>query len=290
MAKRKKKKARRRIVAALADLHSGHKLGLMDPETVLPSDDGPYTPSTTATQRYLWGLYQEYIGQVVELAAGDDIVLFHNGDLMHGDRYPEQLVSTRKADFVLIAARNLRPWMRVPNVKALRILLGTAAHNFGEGSAEILVAEMLAGQCPKLDVRAYYHGLVGVGGVEFDVSHHGPYPGSRKWLEGNSLRYYLRSLMMDELLDGREPPRVVLRAHYHRYLRETVRVEVRDRTYENDIVLLPSFCGLGGYAHQRARSVHKQTHGLVAFEIVGGRLVDIYPFKKTLDVRTKEVL
>lgn len=285
-----REKMSRRIVVAVADFHSGHKLGLMDPETVLPSDDGPYTPGTTATQRYLWELCREYMGRVIALADGDDVVLFHDGDLMHGDRYPEQLVSTRKADFVLIARQNLQPWMKVPNVSAVRLLLGTEAHNFGEGSGEILVAEMLDNQHPKVDVKAYYHGLIDVGGVEFDVSHRGPYPGSRKWLKGNILRYYLRSLMMDELLDGRVPPRVVLRAHYHTYLRETVRIEVRDRTYVSDIVLLPSFCGLGGYAHQRTRSIHKQAHGLVAFEVVDGELAGIHPFKRSLDVRTKETL
>ena len=296
MSKKHKGKAKvqppRRVVAALlSDMHCGHQLGLMAPGTELIDDDGnPWTPQLTKVQDYLHDLYISHINSVVALADGDEIVVIHNGDATQGNRYPSRWVSERESDQVKIAAQALRPWLDLPNVKTMRIMVGTGAHNYGRGSAEVLLAELLQAQYPKASVKAMCHGLYDIAGVTFDIAHHGAYPGSRVWLMGNGPRFYLRSLMEEELLNGRTPPRIVARGHHHVWRRETVRIELDDRTVESDIINTPSYTGLTDYAHQAARSPAWVTNGMAAIECVGGQVVGIHRLTATLDVRTREEL
>ena len=285
--------SKRRLVVLLSDTHGGHKLGLLSPETVIYDEDEsgnlrPYTPDLMAMQRYLWELYTGHIKSVRELAGRDEIIVVHNGDVTQGLKYPEHLVSTRLSDQVLIGFCNLKPWLELRNVRTVRVVKGTASHVLGEGSSEILIARMLAQAYPNKDVQALYHGLLDVGGVTFDCAHHGPFPGSRNWLKGNVARYYLRSLMLDDVLHGRDPPRVVARAHYHVYVRETLRLEVEGQEHASDLIITPSYCGVGDHGRRVTRSTSLQTHGLVACEVVGGELRDVHPFKETLDLRTYE--
>jgi len=58
----------------------------------------------------------------------------------------------------------------------------------------------------------------------------------------------------------------------------------------SDLFLLPSYCGIGDYARKATRSASRQTHGMVAFEIAYGQLVEVHPLIKTTDLRTKEYI
>ena len=296
--KAKEQPPRRVVVALMSDCHCGHQLGLMAPGTELIDDDGnPWTPQLTKVQEYLWELSQKHKAEVVALAGDDEILVIHNGDACQGTRYPSRWVSERESDQVKIAAQALKPWLELPNVHTMRILAGTSAHNFGRASAEVALAELLqamdasrAALGRKTSIKALYHGLFTIAGVTFDIAHHGAYPGSRVWLMGNGPRFYLRSLMEEELLNGRTPPRIVARGHHHVWRRETVRIELDDRTVESDIINTPSYTGLTDYAHQAARSPAWVTNGMAAIECVGGQVVGIHRLTATLDVRTREEL
>jgi hypothetical protein len=96
--------------------------------------------------------------------------------------------------------------------------------------------------------------------------------------------------MAREIQAGNVPPRVVVRAHYHTWVRETDYADIAGESVTGDLVVLPSYCALDDHAQKATRSVHAQTHGCVAFEVVDGELRGIHPFKKTLDLRTKETL
>jgi len=295
MSKRGKKKRemsppRRVVVALMSDMHCGHQLGLMAPGTELIDDDGnPWTPQLTKVQDYLHDLYISHINIVVALADGDEILVIHNGDATQGNRYPSRWVSERESDQVKIAAQALKPWLDLPNVKTVRIMIGTGAHNYGRGSAEVLLAELL--QMDKdTSIKALYHGLFTIAGVTFDVAHHGTYPGSRGWLYGDGPVRYLRDIMNDAIENGREPPRVVARAHHHVWCRRTLHKDTDTRTYVGDIVNTPSYTGLTDYAHQAARSPSKVTNGMAAIECVGGQVASIHRLTATLDVRTREEL
>uniref|UniRef100_A0A6M3KRJ1 Calcineurin-like phosphoesterase n=1 Tax=viral metagenome TaxID=1070528 RepID=A0A6M3KRJ1_9ZZZZ len=291
----RKTSARRRVVVCLSDLHSGHKLGLANPDTILWDEDQEGNPkarpiSLGATQEYLWALYQEHIEGVTEFAAGDEIVVLHNGDLTQGTHYPDQVASNELDDQIQTGLWNLKPWFALPNVKTVRLLLGTGVHTLN-GSSELIIARLLRSEYGDRSVKAISHGLFDIDGALFDVAHHGANASSRVWLQGNQLRYYLRSLMLEELLAGNRPPDVVLRSHFHHWLPpETVSVGAGGKVYTSRMMLTSSYCGMGGHARKATRSQHVQNHGLVAIEIIGGEVCRVKPFVKTLDLRTKETL
>lgn len=286
----------RTVVVFLSDTHGGHRLGLLNPETVLYEEDEkgelkPYTPTLTATQEYLWSSYLEDIGAVKGFAGDDRLIVIHNGDATQGTRFPEHLVTTRLADQITIGVQNLRPWFDRTGAKVMRLSKGTGSHVLGEGSSEILIGQQLEALYPQADVKVIYHGLLEVDGVSLDYAHHGPHPGGRYWLKGNVARYDLRSIMMGELAAGKVPARVFVRSHYHEWIPpETLGLEFGGNLHWSTMILTPSYCGLGAHGHQATRSTARQTHGLIAIEIINGKLGDVRFFKRSLDLRTRETL
>ena len=287
--------SQRKIIILLADTHGGHKLGLLTPGTGLFDEDEDgnltrYTPRLTATQKYIWRCYEDDLHDAETIADGAPITIIHNGDLTHGKKYPHQLVSTRDADQVLIAIANLECALNLPNVANCRIIHGTAAHTFGEGTAPLLVAEVLRAKFSKVSVATLSHGLFSVGADSLDVAHHGAGPGGRKWLEGNILRYYVRDIMLRALVDGDKPPTAVVRAHFHTYTRETVRVGSKRGTFTTEAFILPAYCGLSEHGRQATRSTSTISTGMLVVEIEGGKVKEYHPRVHYRDVRTKEEL
>jgi len=286
---------KRVILAVASDKHGGHRLGLLNPETVLEDEDSKgnlvqWTPKLEPFQKYLWDLHLEHIEKTKELAGKDEIIVFDNGDLTAGNKYPHEQISTRIADQFDIAAYNLRPWLDLPNVKTVRITKGTGAHTFSEGSSEIIVQRMLKERYPKKDIRTIYHGLAKINGVRIDYTHHGPGTGSRNWLKGNNARYYMRSIIEDELDFGNTPPDLIIRGHYHEYIEEYLVKMFRGKRYKVQLNIIPSYCGIDSYARQITRSTYILQHGMVCYEVVDGKILDSYPLMNTIDIRTKEVL
>jgi len=294
MKRRQRQGGKRLIVVLLSDLHTGHKLGLLNPETPLADEHGEsYTPSLNTTQRYLWELYNSHIDAVAALADGCPVLLVLNGDLTHGTVHDAHLCLVSIHDQILGAVWNVRPWYERTDLRLehVRVIVGTASHTW-EGSAEALIAESLAARYT-VDTKARYHtniGLIQQRGQVIDCAHHGPFPGSRKWLEGNAATYYLRSAMFDELIEGRIPPIVYARAHYHTYLHVgPVRVRRQGRDVESRLIVTPSYSGTDDYTRRVTRSVATIDHGLVALEFDDG-LKAVHPFFQELDIRSREEL
>lgn len=289
-----RRRATRLVVVLLSDTHAGHKLGLLNPEITLLDEVGePYSPGLNHTQRYLWDLYIEHLDNVAEIAGRSPVLLLHNGDVTQGDKYPSHLTLPLISDQVIAASTNLRPWFEDRRIRlhAVRVIVGTASHTW-EASSEVLVAQRLAQMYPKVDVKPLYHAsivLTGQAGQVIDVAHHGPFPGGRKWLRGNSARYYLRSAMMAELVDGETPPRLYARAHYHEWVRETVRIRRNGQDVVSDLVITPSYSGIDDYVRRATRSKRRIDHGLVVCVFERG-LCEIIPLYRELDIRTREEL
>lgn len=286
----------RRVVVALSDTHCGHRLGLCNPETVLEDVDAKgnrysWPVRLTETQAYLWEKYTADLAAVKALAGADEIVVLVAGDLTQGIKHPQSLMSNNLDHQIVIAIDVLRPWLsNGHNARVMRLVQGTAAHTM-DGALEPMVARTLKAERPEADIGVVFHGLFSVNEVTFDVVHKGPYPGSREWLRGNVARLALRSMMLRELLDGREPPRVVIRAHYHRYEQVPETVMHHGQEAKSDLYLLPSYCGMDLHGHSATQGTSWQSHGLVAFETEpGGKLGRVHPFVETLDLRTREVL
>jgi len=287
-------KYNRKIVVALADLHSGHKLGLLSPETILEDEDEEgnieeWCPRLSSVQEYLWNdIYIPAVNSISDLADKDDIHILSVGDITHGNYYISQQISTRQSDQLLIADANLAPLMELKQTKSLRIVKGTGSHEFGEGSSAITMDRLLRTHYPNKDIRSLYHGLLSLDNFTIDYTHHGASAGRRDWLKGNELRYYLRSIMYAEIKLGNKPADLYLRAHYHEPVVEWLSMGMLDKEYESWICVLPSMCMIDDYARKVTRSKFTVTNGIYAFEIINDAIYKIHKFKKTLDIRTKE--
>lgn len=288
------RKHNRKILLALSDIHAGFKLALMNPTVELYNEKAggkseepeAYTPKMTSSQEMLWEIYTKQLSELRKIAGRDEIHVIHNGDLTDGTRHQSDLVSDRPSDQVLIGVANLQPLLDIPNIKSLRVVVGTQAHNMGLGSSEMMAAELLKKMYPDKKIKVLYHGLLDMDGVLVDYAHHGGHPGTRLWLSGNVHRLYIRDLMMQDIVAGKKPPRVVLRGHYHQY--QMIYEQMGE--YETTSVITPSYCMLSDYNHQATRSAGTVTNGMVAFEILDGKLGQIYPLIKKTDTRTIEKL
>lgn len=284
---------KRCILAIVSDLHSGHRYGLLSPETVLEEIDengdvvGDYHPKLNKVQTYLWKLYTTQIESIGKYANGDEIVVILNGDLTAGVKYPQMLVSDRVSDQVIIGEYNVYPWYSI-NPTAVRVIKGTGAHNLNFGSSEITITRMLQHKFPETNTKVVDHSLLNLGGMNIDAAHHGPYTGSRTWLKGNVARYYLQSSMLEEIAAGKHPPRLYIRSHYHEEIEESVVIKANGNRYKSTIIVTPSFCFIDDHARQVARSPSRVTHGMAMIEIVDGEILRYDPMIRTIDIRTKE--
>jgi hypothetical protein len=281
----------RKILCVLSDMHSGSRFGLMPPDIELEEEDengnpGPFTPGLTASQKYLWEWHMLCLDELKRFAGDDEVMVLHNGDEVQGDKHPEHLVSTRPYDQVKIAIGNLSPFYGLPQVKQVRLTMGTPAHTFLGGSAPMMVKDRLVDLFPQVDTRLFRHAQAEVNGLTVDYAHHGPGTGSRAWLKGNVARYYLQSLMLEDVSAGNEPPGLVLRAHFHSPVTE--RVEVGGRV--GWLHVTPAMCTMNYHATQVARSPSRVSAGWTLFEIIDGKLEEQINLHTVMDVRTRETI
>ena len=265
----------RRIVAALSDTHAGSRYALCNPATLLRDDDrGEYHPTLTLGQQWLWDCYERDVLSVMELANGSPVDVLPLGDIVQGLRFIDGLAQSRFADQLAIAAANSEPWWVHDNVQSVTIVSGTGVHEGGEGSAAELVATLWQAQIVD-------HALLNVDGLTLDVAHHGPSTGIRQWTSGNVARFYLR----DRIMRDDPPARVYLRAHRHDYIRETVYVPATA-----DIVVTPAYQLPTAYVRQTTQSPSAAICGMLALEIVDGRLVEVWPMIHKVDLRKRVML
>lgn len=269
---------------AFADTHAGHIQGLLNPDVKLDDDGETIKLKLNKTQKWLWEFYESSMAQVLAIAKDKEVILGHLGDLTQGAKFQDALISTRPFDQWKIAYHNFLPWFDKGIRKAI-ILKGTSSHSFGDGSSDLLISEWLKAKYQDAKIKSVYHALLQLG-VEFDIAHHGPHPGSRNWLKGNTARLYLVDRLLDAITAQQEPSRIYIRAHYHNFVWETIHKFNKTA----DLIILPSFCGLGAYGRQATRSVSFTQHGFVLFEIKNKRLVDIYPIVEKRDARVKVYL
>jgi len=278
-------------LVVLSDIHSGHKLGLLNPDTELFDNNSkkPYKPPITEAQEYLWELYMYGLGEIKQITKGKDVYVLILGDVTHGNKHQDQTISTRMADQISIARSALRPTIQMKNVKAVRFAIGTGSHEFGEGSSALLLEEIMKEEYKGKDIKLVTHGLLNVGGKLIDYAHHGPGVGMRSWLHGNNLRFYLRDILLREERAGNKKPDLVLRGHVHGLAFESLYEVENNSLVKRSIMIVPSMCMMGEFARQVTRSQHIVTNGIVAFHI-NGNISDPNVFVQSLDIRLKEEL
>ena len=279
-----------KYLVAFGDTHGGHKAALCNPETQWEEQDAEGlffwdSPTLTPVQEWLWERYDYCRQEALRFIGGNPFSVIHLGDITWGVKYPDNLVSMREDIQRVIAYYNMLPWLAEEQLEHVRLIQGTSSHEFGNGASSIETARNIRLGFPHLDVTAPAHVLISYGGIRFDCAHHGAGPGIRAWTSGNVVRHSTRSAMIKNYMSlGKVPPDVMLRAHFHTYIKETVIVG----KFETKAYILPAFCGLTSYARQRTQSVPSLSCGLVVFAIRNGRLVDTLPLVSEIDLRTEE--
>jgi hypothetical protein len=285
----------RTIGLCISDTHAGFKLGLMNPNVKLYDRDEEgelylYTPQTTAVQDYFWELLIQGCEAVKRFANGDQIVVLHFGDATHGNKYPHTLVSTELADQPAIAVANMEPILTLPNVRSFRLAMGTDAHTFDDGNADRMIVDMIKLIYPNIDSEVVSHGLADIDGVIIEYAHQGAYTGSRHHLVGNVAHQFLRDRMTRELMEGKIPPRLYGYGHYHEWIWVSETISIGDKDHTSTLFVMPSFNFPNMWTTAATRAAARFTHGIVALEIIDGKLTDYKRFTRTIDRRTKEKL
>ena len=260
-----------KIFLVISDLHGGNQLGLLAPGTTLWAEDGmgesvPWVPSLNALQMQLWDWFQWDLDWVVKLAAGRPIVLKINGDITQGLKYVREWVSVRASDQIEIIARVLEPVLMMPGLVSMDFVMGTGSHEIDQTNP-ILCRRILQAEHPDIPMGLANHYLTTINDTTFDLAHHGPIPGSRRWLEGNSLRWYTNDLQQRELDLGNEPPDWVVRSHYHTVGRSASDYRKATKLYRTESLLTPGYTGMDGYARQATRSKFEIHVGVSAWEV-----------------------
>lgn len=289
-------KNKRKIVVVLSDPHADYKFGLLPPDLKLPRldesseiiPDEYWIPKQSSTQEQLWEWYINDRDEVLKLIGKDEMYLLCMGDVIQGNILPRQLLnSSILSDQLLIAKEVLSEYAKYAN--GGRFCKGTSVHNHGQGSSETVVARELSERYNK-DFKAWHHMILDLYGIRFDIAHHGPGNGKRKWLEGNELRLYIKDIMMREIMFGNKPPDIILRGHYHDRILEVVHQHVKDKTYKTFGAICPAYAlFMDDYTLKVTKSKSYMTVGVLVVEIINGRIKDIYDdWVHTVDIRRYE--
>ena len=283
-----------RCVLQISDMHAGSRWGLYNPECVLirANDDGDveeWQPALTPTQRYLWSLLDDKLGEIADWAGGDEILLFHTGDATQGDRYTEaMMLDITRSDQRAIATSNLAYiCRRLPQIRKVRLITGTLVHV--PNDAEARTAADLREETG-LDVASAHHVRANISGAVFEIAHHGPFPGSRDWLRGNVALYHLKDRVYRDRRAGIRPADVYMYGHFHTFVEVPLADEWLGESRLLRLVIAPSMVGMGHYARKSTRSAPFVSHGLVGYGVVNGMVAEVVPFKRRLDLRTEETL
>lgn len=280
---------RRTLVVLISDIHGGSKHGVYNPDTEYDSLDSIGDPTTEKHEPSIWSSTMwpafgvEWPARVAEMAQGDPVTIAYMGDITQGSNHPEDLYALDMSEQLEIALWALKPWLSLPTARHLRVIAGTASHEYDGGAARTF-ATMAGDRHARLTVTADKHGMVDIGGVWFDLSHHGPSVGRTSWTTENAARSYAKDILIRDAQVGRPSPRVIVRGHVHVPVSELVRYG-QSRAW---MIVCPANQGPNTYARKAARSPIDWTFGVVVIEIVDGKIVgEPIEMCKTLDIRTR---
>lgn len=282
-------------IAVISDTHGGSKVGLCNPEVELHDEqpDGTLIPlmlSLNARQQDLWAQDEFTRERMLEQAGRNGIKgLIHLGEQTQGNRIAADLMSEVVSDQIDIACENLKPWLRMPGMKWVRIIPGTSWHEFGDSAAAKLIASKLQDEFKKINIQTYRHGLIRIEGHKpIEIMHHGPGNSKRHWLEGNLARYYLRDRMDREIKAGREVPALYLSGHVHTPVREQLSIRAGTTWHDSAIVIMPPMCYMNDYAIKVSESSYEYITGEMIVRLADGLPPALMPTWQVTDVRTED--
>jgi len=244
-------------------------------------------------QRELWDkwvLDWSYIERLKRTLNAQLLVVV-KGDLTENTHHSTvQLVSPKPTDHVRIAFEALK----VPLAIADKVVVtrGTPSHAGQGAGLEELVVKLLQTENKDIPIEMSYIYEPTIEGVKCNFAHHGAFPGSRKWLEGNVMRYVTRSAMLEYITRGEAPIQLMDRSHFHRAFHETVRVKRSGgQEYVCETLLSPAYSLASEFALRAKveRELVLSDLGMYVYVIEGGKLAIGKELVVAHDVRDTEV-
>ena len=263
----------------------------MNPDTVLirMRDKGnleKWRPEPSTTQEWLWPVYVKAIGELEEYAAGDEIIIAHDGDITQGDKFNGRIPETTLGDQRIIACDNLTPLLALKNISKIRLLSGTEVHVPECAEARVAAHFLERG----FDIAVSHHSRFCMGHDYVDAAHHGPFPGSRDWLKGNVALYYLKDRVYTDRRAGKEPAAAYVRGHYHVFI-DMPLYDIWEGTGRlHHLIIIPALSGQDSFIRKVGKSPPILQAGIVALEFIDGWLTEVKPFIEETDLRTEEML
>jgi acyl carrier protein len=153
---------------------------------------------------------------VKTIAGGAEITVIFNGDLVEADskKRSHQLITRNKADLTRIATETIAPLVDI-STRAF-FIRGTEAHVGKSAQYE----EEIAADCSiavksSETVTSWWSLYADIGGVCFDVSHHGKLS-TKPWNRPNALITHTFEKMLAYQKRGERVPDVFVQAHNHK--------------------------------------------------------------------------
>lgn len=251
------------LFVAFGDQHVGSLTGLMPVNGVpLPNKAVlPPSPLQKEVAEHWDGFWRR------RKKESNNIIAVNMADTIDGDHHDTVEIWAKPSDHVETAIEINKKVRAI--AKRMYGVRGTSVHVGDEGDADDVVGRYVG--YDKVDGNyTNYHLRLNVSGLIFDICHEGPNVGSRAWNRENQLRLYAKSIVMTEMLNGRKPPDVILRAHVHK--KAHVSVEVEGHVCEAFIT--PSWQLKTEYAYKVANAEHISDIGGLVLRISGGKVVD----------------
>lgn len=250
----------RAVVAVVSDLHIGSTVGLCPPDGIELEDGGLYQPSKV--QGWIWDKWRAFWQQTYALAEGLPLVVVVNGEFVDGNHHGTTQIGTaspemmRRAALAVFSATEIRK-----RATAMYATKGTAAHSQPGGqSDEAVAAALKCERDPETRQAAFYHLLLDVCGVRFDIAHHIG-ASTRPWTKGTNIRAEVLMAMEDGYWTGRVPD-VVVRSHVHNFADTGLNFRTRG-------FVTPAWQLKTEFAHKVTRSLQRRVGGLV-FRVENG--------------------
>jgi len=208
------------IVVFVNDLHVGHPFAICPASWVL-HDGNVFTPNEL--QQQIRAHWVDCWRDIKVLRKGKKLIVIPVGDLVEGLHHDStQIITMRQDTQEAMAIAVLEEGMKLAGFRRgdqIRFVTGTPAHD-GNGLQSV---ERIARAIFETNDDGRLSSdrlLLRIGGHLFDIAHQpGSGTGNRAWTHGNPFQAWLKSLYYQALETGQEPPRYVIRAHHHTYLR-----------------------------------------------------------------------
>jgi len=215
----------------VSDLHCGCRVAICGKDPVQLDDGGTYMPSPMQLKLNSW--WEEFWGEwVPEATGGEPFCVAINGDVVDGSHHNTVTqISQNLADQQSIAVKLLSPVRDLCDGR-FYMIRGTEAHVGQSGQNEEKIARELGAIAGENGQRARWDLWKKIGddkrGGLVHLAHHIGTAGSSAY-ESSAPQRELAEAFVESGRWGEEAPRVILRAHRHRYIQN--RVAGRDGEY-----------------------------------------------------------